>query len=167
MSAGQFPAEVYRTSVAEAELIDEANNSAVVRPLVRAAEAGSSVSVTWVSLDGPHRQLASRRSARIYYVLSGNLTFVVGDGEPGIFGAGELLVIPKGSQYRLEGTGTYLVLNTPAFEAGDDEYTEADGWGERVTRAQLELRAVASGGEHQAETAPPAGCSDRRFEWFG
>ena len=123
--AGQFPAEVYRTSVAEAELIDEANNSAVVRPLVRAAEAGSSVSVTWVSLDGPHRQLASRRSARIYYVLSGNLTFVVGEGEPGIFGAGELLVIPKGSQYRLEGTGTYLVLNTPAFEAGDDDYTGA------------------------------------------
>ena len=159
MSAGQFPAEVYRTSVAEAELINEASNSAVVRPLVRAGEAGSSVSVTWVSLDGRHRQLASRRSARIYYVLSGNLTFVVNDGEPGTFGAGELLVIPKGSQYRLEGTGTYLVLNTPAFEVGDDEYTGRRRR-RRVTRVRRAIgelsedqgcRVVAAGGR----TPPP------------
>jgi mannose-6-phosphate isomerase-like protein (cupin superfamily) len=123
VSTGPFPAEVYRTSIDKAEVFEEPSNSAVVRPLVRAAEGASSVSVTWVSLDGRHRQLASRRSARIYYVLSGALTFAVGDDEPEDLGAGALLVIPKGLPYRLEGRGTYLVLNTPAFEPDDDEYT--------------------------------------------
>ena len=124
MSGGQLPVRAYRTSVDNVEAFEEPANSAVVRPLVRASEGPSSVSVTWVSLDGRHRQLASRRSARLYYVLSGALTFVVGGGDPEILEAGGLLVVPKGMQYHLEGTGTYLVLNTPAFEAGDDEYTE-------------------------------------------
>jgi mannose-6-phosphate isomerase-like protein (cupin superfamily) len=113
----------YRTSVDQAEAFEEPTNSAVVRPLVRASEGPSSVSVTWVSLDGRHRQLASRRSARLYYVLSGALTFVVGDEDPAVLEAGGLLVIPRGVPYHLEGTGSYLVLNTPAFEVGDDEYT--------------------------------------------
>jgi mannose-6-phosphate isomerase-like protein (cupin superfamily) len=125
VSAGQFPVRTYRTSVDNVEGFEEPTNSAVVRPLIRASEGPSSVSVTWVSLDGRHRQLASRRSARLYYVLSGALTFVVGGEDPEILEAGGLLVVPKGMQYHLEGTGTYLVLNTPAFEAGDDEYTEA------------------------------------------
>ena len=69
---GQFPAEVYRTSVAEAELIDEANNSAVVRPL-RPRRRGWLVGQRHLGIArrAALRQLASRRSARIYYVLSG------------------------------------------------------------------------------------------------
>ncbi|HXW81996.1 MAG TPA: cupin domain-containing protein, partial [Acidimicrobiales bacterium] len=130
MSAGHFSRRASRTSVDQSQVFEEPENSAVVRPLARASEGPSSVSVTWVSLDGRHRQLASRRSARLYYVLSGELTFAVADEEPEVLDAGGLLVIPKGVPYHLEGTGTYLVLNTPAFEAGDDEYSDgADGSG--------------------------------------
>jgi mannose-6-phosphate isomerase-like protein (cupin superfamily) len=117
--------EVHRTSVEKAEVFDEPSNAAIVRPLARAYEGPSSMSVTWVSLDGRHQRLASRRSARRYYVLSGELSFVVGGGEPEVLRGGEVLVIPKDVPYHLEGTGTYLVLNTPAFETGDDEYVEA------------------------------------------
>jgi mannose-6-phosphate isomerase-like protein (cupin superfamily) len=120
---GQLPEGAYWTSIASAQAIDEPSNSAIVRPLARAAEGGSSVSVTWVSIDGRHQELASRRSARTYYVLSGGLDFVLDGRGPTRLAAGELLVIPKGCPYYLEGTATYLVLNTPAFEAGDDLYT--------------------------------------------
>jgi len=128
VSTGPCPEGAYRASVARAETIDEPSNCATVRPLVRAEEDGSSMSMTWVSIDGRHRPLSSRRSARVYYILSGSLRFVLTGGQPGTLGPGDALVIPKGCKYFLEGTGTYLVLNTPAFEPGDDEYA-AEGPG--------------------------------------
>jgi mannose-6-phosphate isomerase-like protein (cupin superfamily) len=123
MSEHQLPEGAYWTSIATTEVIEEPGNSAVVRPLARAAEGVSSVSVTWVSIDGRHQELVSKRSARTYYVLSGALDFVLDGREPTRLVDGELLVIPKGCPYYLEGKATYLVLNTPAFEAGDDVYT--------------------------------------------
>jgi mannose-6-phosphate isomerase-like protein (cupin superfamily) len=123
LTYGDLPEGAYLVSLASAEVIEEPGNAALVRPLVRAAEAGSSVSVTWVSIDGRHQELASRRSARLYYVLSGHLTFVLSGRGPTAVAPGDLLVIPKGCPYYLEGTANYLVLNTPAFEPGDDVYT--------------------------------------------
>jgi mannose-6-phosphate isomerase-like protein (cupin superfamily) len=124
VTEGELPEGAYRASIANADLINEPTNSATVRPLARAAEGPSSISVTWVSIDGRHQELASRRSARLYYVLGGDLTFVLDGRRPTALAAGELLVIPKGCPYYLEGTATYLVLNTPAFEAGDDVYRD-------------------------------------------
>ncbi len=124
MTEPGFPLGAYRTSVESAEVIEEPSNSATVRPLARTDEGSSSLSMTWVSLDGPHRELASGRSTRVYYVLSGALAFVLDGGQPMTLAADEVLVIPRGCRYSLEGTGTYLVLNTPAFQPGDDEYTE-------------------------------------------
>lgn len=124
MTGRDLPSGAYKTSVESAEVIDEPSNSATVRPLARADEGSSSVSMTWVALDGQHQELASGRSTRIYYVLSGVFTFVLDGGQPVPLVAGEVLVIPRGCRYSFEGTGTYLVLNTPAFQPGDDEYTE-------------------------------------------
>lgn len=125
MTARQLPEGAYWASVALTEVIEEPSNSAAVRPLARAVQGDSSVSVTWVTIDGRHQELTSSRSTRVYYVLSGALDFVLdGEGPTGV-AAGELLIIPKGCPYSLEGTATYLVLNTPAFEAGDDVYTES------------------------------------------
>jgi len=123
MREGELPGGVYQAGIESADVIDEPGNSATVKPLARATEGSSSVSVTWVSIDGRHQELASLRSARLYYVLSGDLSFVLAGRGPTAVAAGELLVIPKGCPYYLEGTATYLVLNTPAFEAGDDAYT--------------------------------------------
>ena len=55
---------------------------------------------------------------------SGSLEFVVDDGEPVSVLAGEVLLIPKGCWYGLVGEATYLVINCPAFEEGDDDYAE-------------------------------------------
>jgi mannose-6-phosphate isomerase-like protein (cupin superfamily) len=124
VSAGEDRAGLpkpYKVSLVGTRLIEEPDNCAVVRPIVQAEEAGSSMSLTWVSINGRHRELASRRSARTYYVLSGSLAFSL-TGATEALGPGDVLVIPRGCRYYLEGTGTYLVINTPAFREGDDEY---------------------------------------------
>ena len=131
MTNPHLPAGAFWASVDSAPVIDEPSNAAVVRPLAGAAEGTSSVSVTWVSIDGRHRELASSRSARLYYVLSGALSFRLDGHGPTAVHEGELLVIPRGCPYYLEGCATYLVLNTPAFEEGDDVYTDGENAGNR------------------------------------
>jgi mannose-6-phosphate isomerase-like protein (cupin superfamily) len=103
---------------------DAPKNAAVVFPLTRVFEGASSLSITRVVIDGRHRELSSARSARVYFVVRGTLLFILDSGEPTMFGAEELLVIPRGCVYSLAGRATYLVINTPAFESGDDIYTE-------------------------------------------
>ena len=102
----------------------ERGNAAQVQPVVRFSEGPSSTSVTWVSIDGRHQRLRSRRSARCYYMLSGMLTFEIGSAPPVCVGAGDAIVVPHGCVYGFSGTATYLVINTPAFEPGDDEYAD-------------------------------------------
>ena len=108
----------------EGDRHDEPENAAEVQPVVAFSEGSSSVSVTWVSIDGRHRRLSSKRSSRCYYVLSGSLTFVVGSEAPIPMGAGDALVIPRGLPYDFSGTASYLVINTPAFESADDVFVE-------------------------------------------
>jgi uncharacterized cupin superfamily protein len=103
---------------------DEPGNNARVERIVRFAQGPSSTSVTWVSIHGRHRRLASLRSARCYYLLSGELVFTFDSGQECNTRAGDTLVIPRNCVYGLEGTATYLVMNTPAFEAGDDRYVD-------------------------------------------
>lgn len=110
--------------LATAPLVEEPENAATVRPLLRHGEGASSFSVTWVCLAGHHRRLRTQRSVRCYYVLSGTVTCTVGDGSAHRVDADELLVVPARAAYALDGEGTYLVWNVPAFEPGDDEYLE-------------------------------------------
>ena len=59
-------------------------------------------------------------------MLSGVLTFQVDDEEPVRVSSGELIVIPRDAPYELAGTGSYLVVNAPAFVEGDDGYLDTD-----------------------------------------
>jgi mannose-6-phosphate isomerase-like protein (cupin superfamily) len=96
-------------------------DSLVMRALVTAAHAAGT-SVTWVQLAGAHRRLRTDRSARVYYVLQGSARFVLG-GEPSFeVRADDVVVVPRGVAYEFEGEMTYLVINAPAFLAGDDVY---------------------------------------------
>ena len=76
----------------------------VMRPLVTRAQHGDRLSVTWVRLDGRHRRLRTNATTRVYYVLDGQATFALGDGEPFAIGAGDTVVVPvrspKGSGAR-------------------------------------------------------------------
>jgi mannose-6-phosphate isomerase-like protein (cupin superfamily) len=110
----------------DANTVAEPANALQLRTLVTAEEFGPDVSVTWVQIAGRHRRLRSERSIRVYAVLSGVLTFQVGDEEPMRVSSGELIVIPRAAPYELAGTGSYLVVNAPAFVDGDDGYLDTD-----------------------------------------
>jgi mannose-6-phosphate isomerase-like protein (cupin superfamily) len=93
-------------------------DAVVMRALVR----GGDVSVTWVRLEGRHRRLRTDRSTRVYYVLEGAATFVLGDDPPFELGKDDTVVVPRGTPYEFQGEMTYLVLNAPAYVEGDDVY---------------------------------------------
>jgi mannose-6-phosphate isomerase-like protein (cupin superfamily) len=108
----------------DADVVAEPANALFLRSLVTAEEFGPDVSVTWVQIAGRHRRLRSERSVRVYAVLTGVLTFQVGDEEPVRVSSGELIVISRAAPYELAGTGSYLVVNAPAFAEGDDVYLD-------------------------------------------
>jgi len=113
---------MHHISPADVPEIADPRDAVVMRALVRAAEHGPDVSLTWVRLDGPHRRLRTDRSTRVYYVLDGNASFALGDDPPFETGAGDVVVVPRGVPYAFEGSMTYLVVNGPAFVDGDDIY---------------------------------------------
>lgn len=105
-------------------LIDEPDNDLVLRGLLAAGDSDADVSVTWVQLAGHHRRLRTDASTRLYLVVAGSGTITVAE-EPRAVTAGDLVVIPRSTPYHLDGAMTYLVLNRPAFQDGDDHYLEA------------------------------------------
>jgi mannose-6-phosphate isomerase-like protein (cupin superfamily) len=98
------------------------DDALVMRALVRRAEHGDDVSVTWVRLDGRHRRLHTDRSTRVYYVLEGSASFRLGEEQEVEVVAGDTVVVRRGTSYEFEGAMTYLVINGPAFRDGDDVY---------------------------------------------
>lgn len=113
---------MHHLSPADVPEVADQRDAVVMRALVRAAEHGSDLSLTWVRLDGPHRRLRTDRSTRVYYVLDGSASFVLGDKPPFEARAGDVVVVPRGMPYAFEGSMTYLVVNAPAFVDGDDVY---------------------------------------------
>ncbi len=111
-------------AVAGVDAIHEPENAALVRPLARVDEGASSLSLTWVELDGRHRRVRSARATRVYFVLDGEFVFQVSGEVAHTVRRNECIVVPRDRAYALEGKGTYLVLNTPAFTPGDDLYEE-------------------------------------------
>jgi mannose-6-phosphate isomerase-like protein (cupin superfamily) len=102
-------------------LAAEPDNHLELAALVAGEDSDGQISVTWVRIDGRHRRLRTRRCTRVYVVLDGALTISDDDG-PVSVAAGEVATVPRGAAYALQGTATYLVVNAPAFVAGDDEY---------------------------------------------
>ena len=93
----------------------------VMRRLVHRDAHAADLSVTWVRLDGRHRRLRTDHSTRVYYIVEGSGTFVVGDDR---FDAseGDVVLVPRSTPYEFWGRLTYLVVNGPAFADGDDVY---------------------------------------------
>lgn len=116
--------DTVRIDPATVPLVAEPSNDLQLRTLITAAQTGGDISVTWVKLEGRHRRLRTRRSTRVYAVLDGRIDVQLAD-EPAVpLTAGQLGIVPRGVPYALAGTGTYLVINAPAFVPGDDEYDE-------------------------------------------
>jgi mannose-6-phosphate isomerase-like protein (cupin superfamily) len=83
-------------------------------------EHSERLSLTWVRIWGHHDRVVNDESDRAYYVVSGSGWFQVGDGKPEAVGEGDVVFIPRGVAYELEGEMTYLVMNGPAFATGSD-----------------------------------------------
>lgn len=103
--------------------VEAPEDDLVMRALLR-GEDGAGLSLTHVRLSGTHRPLRTRRSARVYYVLEGSARFMLGDAEPVVARTGDVIVVPCGEPYSLEGELAYLVLNAPPYADGDDVYEE-------------------------------------------
>lgn len=110
----------------DAALIAEPDNDLQLRSLLSVADGAVDLSITWVRIDGRHQRLRTDASTRIYVVIEGRGTVTVG-AEPVTVDTGDVVVIPPGRPYHLEGDMTYLVLNQPGFREGDDLYLDADG----------------------------------------
>jgi mannose-6-phosphate isomerase-like protein (cupin superfamily) len=105
---------------AEQPTIDAPEDDLTMSTLLR-AEHAAGLSITHVRLSGTHRPLRAPRTVRVYYVLEGSASFMVGDEELAA-GPGDVVVVPRGARYSLAGKLTYLVLNAPAYVEGDDVY---------------------------------------------
>lgn len=109
---------------ADVAAVAEPANDLHLRALVTARVFGPEISVTWVQLAGHHRRLRTGRSTRVYAVLAGSVAVQVGADPPVTANPGDLVVVPRGQAYELDGVGTYLVVNSPAFVDGDDVYSD-------------------------------------------
>lgn len=106
--------------------VEEAENELVLRALLSPEESAADLSVTWVELAGHHRRLVTDRSTRLYLVVDGRGTITV-DEEILEVERGDLVVIPPGTPYHLDGDLIYVVMNQPGFREGDDRYLEPPG----------------------------------------
>lgn len=84
------------------------------------------MSVALIELDGTNEAVKNKDCDAAYYVLEGNGTFTVGEGEKlDVYnvGKGDLVVIPKGTFYQDSGKMTMLSFCTPAFAPEQVERT--------------------------------------------
>jgi mannose-6-phosphate isomerase-like protein (cupin superfamily) len=113
-------------------VISEPNNDLVLRQLVSRAVDGPEISITWVDIAGQHNPLKTDSSTRIYYILEGDFVFDCEKMESMSASAGDVVVIYKSCLYSFKGSGKYLVINSPAFQEGDDIYIQENHGGGTV-----------------------------------
>lgn len=113
--------------LADVPAVAEPDNALELWPLLAHADSEADLSITRVRLEGHHRRLRTDASTRIYAIVEGGGTVTVGDDRPRPVADGDVVVIPRGVPYHLDGPLTYLVLNVPGFRDGDDVYLEEDG----------------------------------------
>ena len=120
------PEQPLHRRLADLPLIPEPENQLEMRSLLQVGQTAADLSITWVRLDGHHQRLRTDAGTRIYLIVDGEGTITVGT-DPLEVRTGDLVTIPAGTPYHLDGQLTYLVLNQPGFRADDDLYLDADG----------------------------------------
>lgn len=102
----------------------EPDNHLKYKQLLTSKLHGPDISVTLVEIDGEHLELRTDSSSRVYVIYEGEFTF---DIEGSTFTAKEedVIRVARGETYSFSGTGRYLVINGPAFQSGDDIYSDA------------------------------------------
>lgn len=101
----------------------EEDNHIRYKQLITALKHGTDISVTLVEIDGEHLELCTDSSSRVYVLLSGEFTFTIA-GSTFAAVTEDIILIPRGEIYSFRGVGKYLVINGPAFQSGDDIYSD-------------------------------------------
>jgi mannose-6-phosphate isomerase-like protein (cupin superfamily) len=102
---------------------DESDNHIRYKQLITSAKHGPDISVTLVDIDGEHLELKTDASSRVYLLLEGDFIFRVA-GTTFAATRDDLVLIERGEIYSFSGKGKYLVINGPAFQPGDDIYSD-------------------------------------------
>jgi len=70
-------------------------------------------------LSGIHPTMVNNVSDRAYYMISGQISFRVGDSH---FDAeeGDVVIVPKGTVHSSEGEGEYLIVTSPPFDPANE-----------------------------------------------
>ena len=82
------------------------------------------LSVTYVTIWGRHRRIRCDECDRVMFVVAGAAIVQVGEEPPTRLGAGDFVLIPRGTPYQFQGQMTYLVINSPAYREGADRYDD-------------------------------------------
>lgn len=98
---------------ADCPVRDGASSPLVSRRLVTPADTAIGMAVSWVRLAGAHARQNSGAGQRLYYILSGEARFDVGQQTSGVAGAGDVVIIPQDVDYTFEGNMDYLYVNIP------------------------------------------------------
>jgi mannose-6-phosphate isomerase-like protein (cupin superfamily) len=84
-----------------------------------------SLSVTYITIFGRLRRITCDESDRVMFIVSGQAIVQVGDDSPAYVGAGDFVLIPRGTPYEFRGNLTYIVINSPAYREGSDQRDDA------------------------------------------
>lgn len=101
----------------------------VCRPLITTAESAGkfaigSIEVSWHKdlrsgiFDRPSRRLKFEHAHHAFQVVQGSMEFVVGDGPASRLGAGELLYVPKGTEFSFTAKSRFAKLYAFANGSG-------------------------------------------------
>lgn len=97
-----------------------------MKKVINRAEHSEGISLTWVEIWGRHEKVVCDLSDRVYYIISGDGVFQVGDAPFTPVTAGDVVFIPKRVPYEFEGQMTYVVMNGPAFVEGSDRVLDGN-----------------------------------------
>lgn len=78
------------------------------------------LSVAVATLSGTHPESRSNRSTRAYYIIAGSGTISVSGVEYEVE-KGDAILVPRGELHSLQGTLTYALINTPAFDPSQEQ----------------------------------------------
>jgi mannose-6-phosphate isomerase-like protein (cupin superfamily) len=72
-----------------------------------------------ISLNGKHKRIKNKVEDRIYFIISGSGTFIVGT-EVHQVKKFDLVFIPKMTEYEMEGDLQYFLISSPEFNRDND-----------------------------------------------
>ena len=90
-------------------------------------DGSSSMAITKVPPGASHRKVRSSRSDKYYYMVKGELEFVV-DGETQTMMEGDACIVPVGQTFKYKNASddesSVLVVQTPGYDPNAETYLE-------------------------------------------